>query len=341
MRQAFLQRMREDMAAVYKERINDQQEVRKLRERYFEGEDAALGLWMRTVTEMTSQVASALGRPLFTEQDRNTLTEMRRALMEQRARDQAIQAAARARLEEQQRAAEQRRAAIATLAPQLRDDWQGRVICGQGTIPLRFEITEPNAEGRIAANFSYVGANGPSTGVMQGILDPATRKVRLEFVQWIRSALLADRPLPVELTLSENRQTLEGIGLGDGCRPFRLARAASLVSSLTNTLPATWRGSLRCGGVELPTSLEIRSPVTANRVNATMTYGPENRRGILELQGTISIGGTVAMETTRWIRHPENDRIDGLELEVLSDGPGLNVRFFPRSENCQPLSLRR
>jgi len=73
-----------------------------------------------------------LGRSLFTEQDRNNLIEARRALMEQRAREQAIQAAARARLEEQQRAAEQRRAAIATLAPQLRDDWQARIICGQG-----------------------------------------------------------------------------------------------------------------------------------------------------------------------------------------------------------------
>lgn len=340
-RQAFLQRMRDDIADTYKERINDEEEVRRLRDRYLNGEEAALGLWMRTVTEMTSQVASALGRPLFTEQDRNTLTEMRRALMEQRAREQAIQAAARARLEEQQRAAEQRRAAIATLSPQLRDDWQGRVICGQGTVALRFEIAEPNTEGRIAANFSYVGANGSSTGVMQGILDPATRKIRLEFVQWIRSAILADRPLPVELALSGNGQTMEGSGLGSGCRPFRLERAAALVSGLTRTLPATWRGTLRCGGVELPTALEIRSPVAANRVSAILTYGPESRRGTLELLGAIGIGGVVTMETARWVRQPENDRIDGLEIEALSDGTSLNVRFFPRSESCQPLDLRR
>jgi hypothetical protein len=80
-RQAFLQRMREDIAAVHKERINDESEVRIIRDRYFEGEDAALALWMRTVTEMTSQVASALDRPLFTEQDRNSLIEARQALM--------------------------------------------------------------------------------------------------------------------------------------------------------------------------------------------------------------------------------------------------------------------
>ena len=51
--------------------------------------------------------------------------------------------------------------------------------------------------------------------------------------------------------------------------------------------------------------------------------------------------GVATVETARWVRQPENDRIDGLEIEALSDGTGLNVRFFPRSESCQPLDLRR
>jgi hypothetical protein len=340
-RQAFLQRMRDDIADTYKERINDEEEVRRLRDRYLEGEDAALGLWMRKVTEMTSQVASALGNPLFTEQDRNTLVEARRALMEQRAREQANQAAARARLEEQQRAAEQRRAAIAALGSQIRNDWQGNVTCGSAVVPLRFEIAQPNADGRITASFSYLVPNGLSIGTMQGVLDPTTRKIRLEFVQWIRSVALEVAPGPVELTLNENGQVMSGIWVTSNCRPFQLQRAEALTQWLSRNLPAIWRGSVKCGDTEFAQALEFKSPVSAQAVNATLTYGPEARRGIIELRGVIDIGGRITLEPTRWVRRPQDDRIDGIELDPSTEGPSLNGRLLPRTDVCQAFVMRR
>ena len=340
-RQAFLQRMRDDIADTYKERINDEEEVRRLRDRYLNGEEAALGLWMRTVTEMTSQVASALGRPLFTEQDRNTLTEMRRALMEQRAREQAIQAAARARLEEQQRAAEQRRAAIAALGSQIRNDWQGNVTCGPAVVPLRFEIAQPNVDGRITASFSYLVPNGLSIGTMQGVLDPTTRKIRLEFVQWIRSVALEVPPGPVELTLNENGQVMSGMWVTSNCGPFQLQRAEALSQWLSRTLPAIWRGGIKCGAAEFASSLEFKSPISAQAINAIFTYGPESRRGIIELRGVIDIGGRITLEPTRWVRRQEDDRIDGIALDVSTEGPSLNGRLLPRTDACQAFVIRR
>lgn len=329
-RQAFLNSTRDDIAAAYKERINDEEEVRRLRNRYLEGDEAALALWMRTVTELTRPVATALGRPLFDETDRNTLIEMRRALVAQRLR-----------VEAQQQAAEQRRAAIASLGTQLRDEWQGSVDCGQGPVPIAFEIGVPDAEGRLAANFSYVAPNGISTGTMRGVLDPESRKIRLDFVQWIRSVLLADRPARAELTFAENGQAITGVGLGPSCRPFRLQRAAALNGAILNGLPGTWTGSLRCGQVDVALSVNVRERPAANRIDGVVTYVAQNRRGVLEIRGELGIGGRIAFETTRWVQRPEDADIRGFEIDVSLDGPSLSGRLLPRSDNCALFTLRR
>lgn len=340
-RQAFLSTMRNDMAAAYKERINDEEEVRRLRQRYFDGEDSALGLWMRTVTELTRPVAAVLGQPLFDETDRNTLIEMRRALVAERQRQQALEAAARARVEAQQQAAEQRRAAIATLAPRLRDDWQGSVECGHGPVPIAFDIAQADAEGRLTATFSYVAPNGVSTGTMRGVLDPEGRRIALEFGQWIRSVLLADRPARTELTLAENGQAITGTGLGAGCRPFRLQRASALSGTILSSLPGTWNGSVRCGQIEVSLSLAVRGRPAPNRIEGVVTYVAQNRRGVFEIQGELGIGGRIAFETTRWVQRPEGADVRGLEITAGLDGPSLSGRLLPRTDDCQGFTLRR
>lgn len=341
MRQAFLSTMRDDIAAAYKERINDEEEVRRLRNRYLEGDEAALALWTRSATELTRQVAAALGRPLFDETDRNTLMEMRRALVAEQERRQALEAAARARLEAEQQAAEQRRAAIAALGSQVRDDWHGNVTCGQALIPLRFEIAQPSADGRITASVSFVVPNGVSVATMRGLLEPGARRMRLEFVQWIRNVAFDERPGPVELTLSENGQLVSGNWITSNCRPFQLQRAEALSQWLSRTLPAVWRGSFTCGGTEFAQSLEFKAPISSQALNATLTYGPETRRGIIELRGTIGIGGRITLELTRWVRRPQDDSLDGMELDVSAEGPVLNGRLLPRTESCQAFVLRR
>lgn len=341
MRQAFLAGARDDIAAAYKERINDDEEVRRLRHRYIEGDEATLAIWMRTVTDLTRQVAAALGQPVFDETDRNTLIEMRRAFAAEQERRQALEAAARARLEAQQQAAEQRRAAIAALGAQVRDDWQGHVTCGQALIPLRIEIAQPSADGRLTASLSYVVPNGVSVATMQGLLEPGARRLRLEFVRWIRSVALEVPPGPVELTLNEEGRLMSGQLMASNCRPFQLQRAEALSQWLSQTLPAVWRGGVNCGGTEFASSLEFKSPISAQTLNATLTYGPETRRGIVELRGTIGIGGRIALEPTRWVQRPQDDRIDGMELDVSAEGPALNGRLLPRTDHCQAFVLRR
>lgn len=329
-RQAFLASARDDIAAAYKERINDEAEVRRLRHRYIEGDEATLAIWMRTVTDLTRQVAAALGQPVFDETDRNTLIEMRRAFAAEQERRQA-----------QQQAAEQRRAAIAAVGAQVGDDWQGNVTCGQALIPLRFEIGQPNAEGRITASFSFVEPNGVSIATMQGALEPGARRLRLQFVQWIRRVAFEVPQGLVELTLNEEGRLMSGHFTASNCRPFQLQRAEALSQWLSRTLPAVWRGGIRCGDTEFAASLEFKSPISAQTLNATLTYGPETRRGILELRGTIGIGGRIALEPTRWVQRPQDDRIDGMELDVSAEGPALNGRLLPRTDHCQAFVLRR
>lgn len=340
-RQAFLSNMRDDIAAAYKERINDEEEVRRLRHRYIEGDEATLAIWLRTVTDLTRQVAAALGQPVFGDTDRNTLIEMRRAFAAEQEQRQALEAAARARLEAQQQAAEQRRAAIAALGAQLRDDWEGNVTCGQALIPLRFEIAQPGADGRITASLSYVVPNGVSVATMQGLLEPGARRMRLEFVQWIRSVALEVPPGPVELTLNENGQLVSGNWITSNCRPFQLQRREALSQWLSRTLPAVWHGGLTCGGTEFASSLEFKAPISSQALNATLTYGPDTRRGIIELRGTIGIGGRITLEPTRWVQRPQDDRVDGMELDVSAEGPALNGRLLNTAGVCQAFVLRR
>jgi hypothetical protein len=208
-------------------------------------------------------------------------------------------------------------------------------------VPLRFEIAQPSADGRLTASFSYIVPNGLSIAVMQGTLDPATRRIRLEFVQWTRSVALEIPPGPVELTLGENAQVLSGGGTTSNCRPFRLQRAEALSQWLSRNLPAIWRGSVKCGDTEFAQALEFKSPISAQAVNATLTYGPETRRGIIEMRGVIDIGGRITLEPTRWVRRPQDDRIDGMELDVSTEGPSLNGRLLPRTDVCQAFVLRQ
>lgn len=336
-RDAFVQAMRDRIMGAFKDRLVETEQMRTLRQRYFDGEDAALDAWMTMGAEGARAIEAAVGGPLFDDHDRSLLTEQRRALQAQRERDRAAaEAEAEARI--------RREASIAQVGTAFRDRWLGSAVCAGNAVPVLVQIGDRGADGRVTAELDFVVPGDVARVAMEGAIDPDARRLRLVPTAWLmRPPAGRDASVsPMTLALSGDGGSAEAAFGEPQCTTTRLNRPERTAAGATPSSAVRWVGLVVCGGRPVP--VEVTVVQSGTGFGGAFAYGDGGDRASVRLAGRQDPAGTaVRMTPGDWIARPAGAAGDPPPPFVLTpSGDGRTAAgAFERDVGCAPFRFLR